>query len=179
MCPGARQALVILEAHQYEPIAAQYGVGVRRLLGYDLRSCSWLDLLCRVRGTTQLAVAEVKACESHYYEQPSRTRVGNVARRLCAPYADRLDHPRNQHQLQVGFSLLWLRQMRPDLDLVGAFVLRVHSTGGQTYPLEDWVLEPRRLPAALAALATVGRRGTTLRPTTSSSRRRCLHLRDT
>ena len=66
---------------------------------------------------------------------------------------DQVNSPRNQHQLQIGFTTWLFKQTFPKIKVVGAFVLRLHEHGIHHYPLEPWVLEPRRLRIALEKMA--------------------------
>ena len=177
--PYARRAVDVLERHQYRLAHTQVGVGSEWLDGHRVCLYTAIDIACTTRivpvpmrsesrevkgglgaargaGAPVWFVVEVKACESVYYERPSfvwdRVTRRTRPRTMLPPYQDQLDHPRNQHQLQLGFTLRLARATFPDLPIAGAFVLRVHAGGEQTYPLESWVLDPTRLPKALAAL---------------------------
>jgi hypothetical protein len=95
----------------------------------------------------QVIIIEFKCRETHYYEQGTRN--------MNAPYDDKSNCPRNQDQLQLGWTTWLFRHTFPDIEIVGAFVLRIHSSGIHHYPLESWVLEKDRVIRALKILSLV------------------------
>lgn len=148
--PYSHHALDFLKRHKYTPVRCQVGVGIfdypiSRNLVLTLKLWTAVDMVCVITGKNQVILVEIKCRASHYNES------GNG--KLHEPYEDKDNSPRNQDQLQIGFTTWLFKQTFPKIKVVGSFVMRIHEHGIHHYPLESWVLEPRRLKAALVKMA--------------------------
>lgn len=148
--PFTGRVWTFLERNGYTPIAAQVGVGT---LDRQLRLFTAVDLVCTFRGHPgHVVLVELKVCESHYYELPGKKPGPG---KLLAPYHQYPDSPRNQHQLQLGWTRFLFERTFPHVPVLGALVLRVHAGGINTYPLEPWAFLPRATPALTVAIARI------------------------
>lgn len=142
--PYTRTILTCLEQRGYQPIATQTGVGC---LDLKLRLFTAVDLIAQFLKDKKdgVILIEVKSYKTRYYEVATG--------KLKKPYSDRDNHPRNQHQLQLGWTRWLFQQTFPSIPILGCFVLRVHENGVHVYPLESWVLDPSNLDKALKRMS--------------------------
>jgi hypothetical protein len=157
--PTTEKIFKFLTHHAYKPAASQVGVG------YQLKDKRWLytaaDIICR-QSANEVVLVEVKCKESCYYEKSTG--------QLQHPFELRSNSQRNQDQLQLGFTVAMYEKTFPQDKVVGSMVLRAHSNGIHTYPLEQWVVN--RMPQALRGLSDLpDDRLKNFRPRKSSSKR--------
>lgn len=127
MQADARQICCALLMHHLRPIRAQFPVGHELL-----RIGTAIDLLCKdQRG--DYVVVEIKRGFDVYYE-------AHTEHTMQPPWHAMNDSPHNQHQIQLGLTLLmFCRTTGLSLERVRGLVLRTMSKGVMKYPLEHWV----------------------------------------
>jgi hypothetical protein len=127
--------LFFMDKTGFLPVAAQIGV-----VDHDTGVGTMCDQVWQHRNSGFLVLVELKKWESVNYEVATG--------RMQPPYHRALNHHRNQHQLQLAYSLHMLEKTFR-FRMRAAYVVRLHAFGVEVYPLEEWASSQRILTHAL------------------------------
>lgn len=126
---------VMCDKKQWVPVASQLTVGCA-----TLRCATRIDVVCKdTHGNTVLL--EIKRGYSYLNE---------ASHMMNAPFTDRNNCPKNQHQLQLLLNRELYRRTYPQRVIGGCYVCRFEEDNVTIYPLEAWATS--KLEAFLRAI---------------------------